>query len=247
MSPETAGAVAYVPSPLFSSAQPTPDASGAVGAAAAEQARVAGFAAGWAAGSRAAAAAAEEQERLREIAHARAEEERQERLLDALRTLARAAQAVERRVLPVVEDVRGRLAAGALDLAQAVVGHVLASPESSAAVALARATAVPADLGVHTVRLSPADLDALHSLPALAPLLAQVSGIELVADPALQPGDAISVYPDGYLDARIRETFERAHVELALTTHDAPAAVHELPTEDGGTVVRMQATPGVSA
>jgi flagellar assembly protein FliH len=40
-------------------------------------------------------------------------------------------------------------------------------------------------------------------------------GVALVADPTLAPGDAVSEFPGGYLDARIESAVERARCALA--------------------------------
>src|SRR5690606_37445727 len=118
---------------------------------------------------------------------------------------------------PAVEDVREELQAAAFALAEAVLGHELSTAEGSGAHALTRLLATPVDLGVHTVRLHPADH--AHVTAVLADRqVALPAGVELVADPTLGPGDVVSEYPDGWLDARVGEALERARRALAEAT-----------------------------
>lgn len=174
-----------------------------------ETARVSGYAAGFAAGSRAAAESTRilhEHLRSEAAAAAAARDAEHAAALDALQ---RAAQAAAARVVPVLDDARGLLHTLAFDLARAVVGHELADSEASARSALQRALAVPHDVRVQTVRLHPSDLAALRAVGA-----DEVPGVELVADPSLSPGDAVSTFEGGFLDARIRTAFDRALLAL---------------------------------
>lgn len=182
-----------------------------------ERGRVAGYAAGWAEGSRAAVAAAEAQAaqlaaRDRENrAHANA------RVDAATSTLRLAAQAADDRALQSLDTARATLATLALELARAVVGHELSRDGVSARSALVRALALPQDVVAHTVRLNPDDLATITALRAADELdVAIPTGVQLVADASLNPGDAVSEFPGGYLDATIASAFERA--ATALTT-----------------------------
>ncbi|PFG32233.1 FliH/SctL family protein [Sanguibacter antarcticus] len=170
-----------------------------------ESARVSGYAAGFAAGSRAAAESTRlVQERLRdEVAASEAARDAEHRA--AVLTLERAARAAQERLLPVLDDARDLLHTLAFDLARSVVGHDLADSQASAQGALHRALAVPHDVRIQTVRLHPSDLAILRASGTDA-----VDGIELVADPSLSPGDAVSTFEGGYFDARIRSSFDRA-------------------------------------
>ncbi len=167
----------------------------------------AGWAAGWAAGARVAAERAAVAEAERTAEHERAEARRQSVVDDAVLALLRSAQAADRRVLPVVDRVRNELAAAAVLLAEAVLRHELADGETSARSALERALDVPADLGVHTVRLSPADADAVQQLAATGAL--DLGTVSVVADPRLNRGDAVSEHPAGFLDAQISTALAR--------------------------------------
>ncbi|MFS0702834.1 FliH/SctL family protein, partial [Cellulomonas sp. 179-A 4D5 NHS] len=112
-----------------------------------------------------------------------------------------------------------RLHAAALELAAAVLGTELADGERSARAALARVLGNPLVPGVHTVRLHPRDLAALQAAGGVP----ATSGVELVADPALAPGDAIGEHPDGYLDGRIDAALDRARAVLLAEAARQPA------------------------
>lgn len=178
-----------------------------------ERARTAGYAAGWAAGARAAAEAAQAQARRHEEAAARAEAARQAAFADALEVLGRAVAAASSRTVPVLDEARRTVHEAALALAEAVLGGELAPGPRSARAVLDRALALPLDLGVHTVRLHPADLAAVEAELAAHPGLVP-DGVRLVADPRLGPGDAISEHPTGFLDAQIGSALDRARSAL---------------------------------
>ena len=167
-----------------------------------------GWAAGWAAGARAAAERAATAEAERAADHARSEARRQADVAVAVAVLTSAAQAADRRSAPVVEQVHRELAAVAVQLAEAVLGRELADGTTSARSALERALATPADLGVHTVRLHPADVAVVQDLVAVGELT--LDGVAVVADPRLARGDALSEHPAGFLDAQVGTALARA-------------------------------------
>lgn len=177
------------------------------------RARAAGYAAGWVAGARAAAEAAEQQQHAIAEQNDRAQAQRDRALTDALTVLERTVTAAAARTVPVLADARRAVHEAALDLAAAVLRRELTPGPDSARALLDRALAVPADIGLHTVRLNPADLDQVRRLldDGAATLPA---GIELVADPRLAPGDAISEHPTGYLDAQVGAALDRARRAL---------------------------------
>lgn len=179
------------------------------GRAGREADRAAGYAAGWAAGATAAAERAAAQRAELAAAQAAAEQRREAAVRGAVERLARAAAAADARTAPVLAQAQQTLAETALALAEAVLGHALADGPTGARAALRRALDTPAELGVHTVRLAPADLAALTAEGVAAP-----AGVELVADPRLAPGDAVSEHPAGYLDARLATALARARAEL---------------------------------
>ncbi|MFB0835351.1 FliH/SctL family protein [Arthrobacter halodurans] len=171
--------------------------------------RVRGYAAGYAAGLR----AAEERTRaLREELAARhelAERARNRTAAEALAALNGAAAALERRTVPVVHDVRHTLVETALELAEAVLGTELSDAEHGARAALARALEGVEPRTVHAVRLHPADLAALPQD------MVRAAEVRLVPDAGLTRGDAVTDFPDGFLDARISTALARCREALA--------------------------------
>lgn len=207
MSPDTA--TSFRPASLTTTA-----AQGSADRPGEESARAAGFAAGWAAGARAAADAAGHQQRQLAEQHARAEAARAALVTAAVEALHRAAAALAATTTPVVQEVTAGVHEAALALAEAVLDRELTPGPDSARALLTRIGALPADLGVHTVRMSAADLahvkDVLAATPALLP-----SGVTLVADPSLAPGDVVSEHAAGFLDAQVRTALARARRALA--------------------------------
>jgi flagellar assembly protein FliH len=175
-----------------------------------------GHAAGYTEGLRAAAAAVEQRVAGLEAEHAermRAADHEHERALTALKITA---QALETRTLPVLHDVEDTLLEAAIDLAEAIIGHALADEAAAVRSALGRSTggsaagaSAVAHPVSHTVRLNPLDLAALDVATVAE------SGVTLVADAGLSRGDAVSEFPDGYLDARIGSALRRARTALA--------------------------------
>lgn len=195
-----------------------------------DRARAAGYAAGWAAGSRAAAEAAAEQQRRVAEQHERAEAERTRAVADAVAVLGRAAAAAAARTEPVVADVRRAVHEAALELAAAVLQRELTPGPASARAILGRALAVPAELGLHTVRLHPADLAQVRSL-VLRGEAELPDGVTLLADAHLRPGDAVSEHAAGFLDAQVATALDRARRVLLEDLADdvAPSALPGAP------------------
>jgi len=192
-------------------------------------ARAAGYAAGWAAGSRAAAEQTADLQ-LRLVAqHERAESARTAATAAALATLERAARTAAARTAPVLDQAHAALLSAALELAGAVLQRELTPGPDAARSVMERALAVPAELGTHTVRLCPADLHEVQALLAAGELTVP-DGVRLVADAQLRPGDAVSAYPHGYLDARISTAMDRAR--RALLEDVAPGATSAAAPQD---------------
>lgn len=175
-----------------------------------DRAHTAGYAAGYAGGAREAARVATAEALHGEELRAAAEERRSVEHAAAVAALTRATEAAAARTAPVLADAERALHAAALELATVVLGCELADGERSARAALARVLDDPQVPGVHTVRLSPRDLDALRAAGGVP----DIAGLELVADPTLAPGDAVGRHPDGYLDARITTALARARAAL---------------------------------
>ena len=195
-----------------------------------EQWRARGHAAGYTEGLRAAEQAVAERIHRLEAEHAhrlRVDSEQAERMLSVLHTAARALDA---RTVPVLRDAEDTVLAAAFELAEAIVGHALADEAAAARSALGRAVgaaggpgagvsagrassggllAAPGGLGAaHTVRLHPDDLAVLD------PAVTAATGVAFVADAGIARGDAVSEFPDGYLDARIGSALDRAKAAL---------------------------------
>lgn len=173
-----------------------------------ERARVRGHAAGYAAGLRAA-----ETEAAVFAEHARVDREALRG--DAATALSSALVALESAAVRVTEldalvlaDADTTLAAAAVELAEAILQHELADGEVSARAAITRAlSSVDPDL-ILAVHLSPVDL-AVVTANGLAP-----ASVILVADPALDRGDAVVLVPEGRVDARISSALQRARAEI---------------------------------
>jgi flagellar assembly protein FliH len=172
---------------------------------------VRGHAAGYAAGLRRAAADVAAREERRAAEHAAAVRTEQARTDRALAVLDAAARALATRTTPVLAEVDAQLVAAALVLAEAVVGSELSDAPRAARAALTRALSGPDASDVVEVRLHPRDL----ALVADVTDGAGAPTVTLVADPSLVPGDAVAVYPDGELDARVGTALERARSVVA--------------------------------
>lgn len=181
-----------------------------------ERWRARGHAAGYTEGLRAGAAVAAEQRARQDAEHAERLRAAEDHLDRALAVLASAADALDRRTVPVLRDVEDTLLGAAVDLAEAIIGHVLADEAAAVRFALQRsadgAAAGGSAAGPHTVRLHPHDLALLDRPDGRAPALP--SGVTLVADAGLARGDAVTEFPDGYLDARIGSALQRARAAL---------------------------------
>jgi flagellar assembly protein FliH len=173
-----------------------------------DRARAVGHAAGYAAGLRAAEAdvaarvAALEAEHAAELVHGRARTDRAIAILDA------AAAALDARTVPVLVGAHAIIAESALQLAEAVLASELGDAGSAARSAMQRALAGVDVALVRVVRMNPVDIQTLQSLDLLP------AGVDLAADSSLSRGDAVTEFPDGYLDARISTALSRARAAI---------------------------------
>jgi flagellar assembly protein FliH len=114
-----------------------------------------------------------------------------------------------------LDEIQDVLAASALELAEAILGYEIAQGGNTARAALQRALSSRTPGGstgvenVTAVRLHPADIAALKANGVV-----DAPGVELTADPTLNPGDAVAEYPDGWIDARIGTAVARARHAL---------------------------------
>lgn len=172
-----------------------------------ERDTIRGHAAGYAAGHRQAEG---EIAALRDSLRAEAERVSESARADlqlALEALARAAADFRSRQVPVLQSVDASIAAAAVELAEAIVGHELSTADGSARAALDRAAldAVPAG---SVVRLNPRDIQVIVEEGG------SPAGLELVGDAGLQRGDAVVELAHGLIDARVSASLARARAAL---------------------------------
>jgi flagellar assembly protein FliH len=167
-----------------------------------------GHAAGYAAGLRRAAEELAAREAERGARHAAAVAAERARTDRAVTVLDAAARALEARTAPVLADADTQLLAAALSIAEVVLGCELSDARHAARAALSRALSAPDSDAVVRVRLHPEDL-------ALVADSSTASLVDIVADGSLGRGDAVAVYPDGELDARIGSALSRARAALS--------------------------------
>ncbi|WP_285319413.1 FliH/SctL family protein [Pseudarthrobacter sp. lyk4-40-TYG-27] len=168
---------------------------------------VQGHAAGYAAGLRAAAADQERQAHAMRVEHDAVLAHARESAARATAVLQAAAAAFQQRFALVLQDSEQVLAAGALELAEAVLGYEMHDGDRTARAALHRALGGSTSAAPAAVRLHPADIALLDGATA-------DTAVDLVPDPSLARGDAIAVYPDGWLDARLHTAVARARAAL---------------------------------
>ncbi|MDQ6523500.1 hypothetical protein RB608_07825 [Nocardioides sp. LHD-245] len=173
-----------------------------------DAARAQGYAVGWAEGRRAAAEQAAGEEAVRASAHAVAEERREAEHRAALDALGRAAEQVRGLLDDLVRTVEDQATALAWSLTTTLIGTQVARLVPADVVARVLQVLPPAPVG--RVRLQPA----VAASPAAQELVSR--GLEIVADPALGPADALVEAVDGsVVDLRIREAMARVREVLA--------------------------------
>ncbi len=166
--------------------------------------RASGHAAGYAAGLAEAEVEVAARDARREAELTEAIAAGEERISRAVAVLTAAADALDRRTVPVLEEAQDAIAVTAIELAEAIVGTELSTRENSAASALHRALSTVDTALVVQVRLNPSDLAALD------PAALADAGVTFSADSGLSPGDAVTEFADGYLDARVSAALDRA-------------------------------------
>ncbi|WP_448070892.1 FliH/SctL family protein [Georgenia yuyongxinii] len=197
----------------FAAATPESAAASTAGASG----YAAGYAAGFNAGSKAAAVAAADAERRREAEEAARAARRAADAESALTVLAQTAAAARARTAPVVGQALETLARAAVELAEALLGAELADDDTSARTALTRALTEAGEDDVVRVRLNPDDHAHLRAMLEAQPGTLDIpAGIELVPDPALGRGDAVSELTEGFLDARLGTAVARARAALEV-------------------------------
>lgn len=179
-----------------------------------EEARTAGWQAGYEAGSAAALRSAEQALAVEQQArHERELADRRrwhEQVAASLATLAAAAAALQEREALEVDEIERQATALAVDLAEALVGHHLRVGDCTARDAIARALRLAPDDAVATVRLHPDDA------AALAGEAAPAAGrpLTVVADSTVEPGGCVVDCGDRRIDAQTGPALRRLHEAL---------------------------------
>lgn len=142
-------------------------------------------------------AAEAERDRIRAEA---AEQGRRDGLARAGAVLAAAAAARDRRLASAEREI----AALALDVARKVLGRELARDPSAVADLAAQAIAVARDRREVTLRVNPADAEAIRAAAGrLAAALTRAAGLDIREDPAVERGGAVVETEAGRIDARV--------------------------------------------
>lgn len=173
------------------------------------RARMRGYADGHAEGFRAgveeaaaAQRAAAEERAARDAAAAR----EVDAAIAALHAAARSLAARERELTEAAEEQVLRCA---VELAEQIVLGELSDSGAAAAAAARRALASAEPAEIREVRLHPDDLRTIQDAGT------ELTEFVLIADDALDRGDAIATLDHGHIDARIGRAFERARSALA--------------------------------
>ncbi|HEV7964303.1 MAG TPA: FliH/SctL family protein [Actinoplanes sp.] len=179
------------------------------------EAQAAGYATGWAQGRREAevvaqAARAEAAAQVRQAAEVQAA-----RVEQALIAVSRATARLERQMVPVTGELEDLIVGSAFTLAEAILGRELAIAADPGRDAVTRALALAPTGRPVTVRLHPADHAAVTGGQLESVELAGRT-VTLVADPGLQPGDAIAECDATTIDARLAPALARVREVLGL-------------------------------
>ena len=176
-----------------------------------ERSRAAGHVAGYTEGLR--LAAADVARRADEISAQNAENERsgEAQINHAVTLLAAAARALDKRGIPLIQQLERTLVNTSLELAEAILGSELSHTEPSARRALGRALHQPDQLDreeIHSIRMHPDDLLILGAQTQA------LENIRFLPDSRLARGDAMTEFNEGFLDACIGTALQRAKVAL---------------------------------
>ncbi|GAA2654096.1 FliH/SctL family protein [Paractinoplanes durhamensis] len=195
--------------------QDKPGSGGGMSAKAREEARVAGYAEGWAQGQREAAAAAEDSAARARAAEQAHEQRRNAALAQAVNALGRAVTAMETQLMPTFTELQEVVLAHAFELAEAIIGRTLDDPQRRGADALRRAMAAAPDTGALVVSLCPDDYQTLIG-DGQSDFDHEGRRVSLRPDPKLRPGDAIADTGMASVDATIGAAVERAREALRI-------------------------------
>ena len=178
-------------------------------------ARAAGYASGYAAGW--AAATREEAEAVARRIEERTEAETEAvaRLTQMRSALVMALETARSVASPVLQMHADEITMAAISLAEELVGGVLCDERRRIVAALERALAIEEDAGAVRVRMHPTDITRLREFAADPEIAARLpEDVDLVADPSLEPGDAVTELEVGYVDARLSSALARVRAEM---------------------------------
>jgi flagellar assembly protein FliH len=125
--------------------------------------------------------------------------------------LGQAADALAARETTAREDIEDQVVTTAVQIAEILVGHELAQPDTRGRAAIARALTQAPERGHVIARLHPADIAALGDPNDL------VTGrtLEIVPDPSLAPGDCMIDVGACRVDARLGPALDRVREVLS--------------------------------
>ncbi|UTT53961.1 FliH/SctL family protein [Microbacterium maritypicum] len=173
------------------------------------RARMRGYADGHAEGFRVGRAEAEVAQRTAEEARTAREAAAARELENAVAALHAAVRSLGDRERELTAAAHDQVVRCAIELAELIVVGELSDAGASAAVAARRALSGADPAEVREVRLHPDDLRTLRESAG------DLAGIALVADDALDRGDAVAVLAHGRIDARVAGALERARHAVA--------------------------------
>lgn len=172
------------------------------------RARTRGYADGHAAGYRAGLAEATAAQRLADAEQASREQASAHEVEQAVSTLQAAARSLADRERELTAAATAQILRCAIELAELILVGELTDAGSSATVAARRALAAADPAEVREVRLHPDDLRTIERTGG------ELTGFALVADDALDRGDAVATLAHGHIDGRVASALERARVAL---------------------------------
>jgi len=173
-----------------------------------------GYAVGWAQGTRDAGAAADEAMRLQAIDHTAAEARRDAEHRAAVAALGQAADEVRSQLRRLTEAVEEQATALAWAITEEILGREVASAGGPDVVR--RVLDVLPVSALARVRL--------HPDVARAPEVRELvdRGLDVVADPTLEPPDALVEWDGAVVDLRIGEAMARVHAVLFAPKDERP-------------------------
>ena len=148
-----------------------------------------------------------------EAGHAQALADISAHLSGALAALTAAARTLAQADAVTLAELDEQATALAVAVAEAVIGHELATAADPGADALARALAFAPDRGDLVARLHPDDVAALGTVDGLVP----GREVAIVADAGVHPGGCIIEVGACTIDAQIEPAIERVKAALDIT------------------------------